>query len=128
MEFVEPGLAAAVALVFLATGTLRLIGSRGGAAAAGGRRAIGPSPATVLVSRLRGVAEILGSLGVAASAGVALVAGPRFASVGWWSGLALAALGLWTALESLRPPLRAGRIVVALASFLLAVFFLGFRD
>ena len=127
MEFVEPGLAAAVALVFLATGTLRLVGS-GGAAAAGGRRAIGPSPATLVVTRLRGVVEILGSLGVAASAGVALVAGPRFASVGWWSGLVLAALGLWTALESLRPPLRAGRIVVALASFLLAVFFLGFRD
>lgn len=127
MEFVEPGLAAAVALVFLVTGVLRLIGSRG-AAAAGGRRAIGPSLAVVWIGRLRGVAEILAAIGVAASAGVALMAGPRLAFVGWWSGLALAALGLWTAVDSLRPPLRPGRIAVALGAFLLAVFFAGFRD
>lgn len=127
MEFVEPGLAAAVALVFLATGILRLVGSFG-AASAGGRRAIGPSPTTVLISRLRGVAEILAALGVAAGAAVAVVAGPRLASLWWWSGLALVALGLWTAVDALRPPLRAGRIVVSLAAFLLAVFFLGFRD
>lgn len=114
MEYVEPALALTLACLFFVTGALRM------RPAPSGKRAIGPSTASKVVARVRGVGEMLAALAVAA--------GIRFPDVGLGGGVALAALGLWSAVEAARPPIRWGRLVLAAVGFLLAVFYLGFRD
>lgn len=80
------------------------------------------------LTRTRGVLEILASIGIGIAAIIAflqLVLGFSYPAreLGW----AVSALALWTAVESLRPPLRPLRIVLAVLGFALAVFYLGFR-
>lgn len=126
MEYLEPGLALVVALVFGATGVVRVVRSvrnpdRGPTQdqAPIARRAIAaPRPAPLDIAR--GIAEILGA--------VAVGVGIRYPLVGVVGGVALAVLALGSAVAASRPPLRVGALSLAAVSFLLAVFYLGFRD
>lgn len=84
------------------------------------RRAIEAPPGPDVVGSIRGVAEILGAAAVGA--------GIRFPLAGIAGGAVLAGLALWSATAASRPPIRGGALAVAAVSFLLVVFYLGFRD
>lgn len=115
-------LAVAVAAWFVATGLVEL--SR---RPAQGRRVASADPVWLRVlRRVRGVLEILGGLAVAAGTAISVL-GLRLPFPGRAAGLALAALALWGAAESVRPPVRWVRLATAAIGFGLAVFYAGFR-
>lgn len=116
-------LAAMVAVWFFAAGMAKLLPAR-----PAGRRAIEAEPSRLLVlRRVRGVLELLGGLAVLAGAAIVVLA-LRLPFPGLAVGLVLSALAAWTALESVRPPLRPVRLGLALLGFALAVFYTGFRE
>ncbi len=116
-------LAAVVALWFFATGFVEL---RTRPAAAGRRAATTEPGGPVVVRRVRGALAVLGGLAVAAAAAIAVLR-LDVGVPGRTLGLALAALALWQAAESARPPVRWLRLALAATGFLLAVFYAGFR-
>jgi hypothetical protein len=117
-------LALVVAAWFLVTGVVELFSRP----ASAGRRAVAVDPAWVRVGRrVRGALEVLGALAVAAGTAIALLS-LRVPFPGRFVGLGLAALALWGAAESARPPVRWVRLVLAAIGFGLAVFYTGFRD
>ncbi|PFG17320.1 hypothetical protein ATK74_1887 [Propionicimonas paludicola] len=116
--------AVATALWFFVEGVIKVSHQ-----APSGRRAavLVPRWRTVL-TRVRGVIEMVAAIGVGIGAvlgflDLKLGAAYPAAELGW----AVSVLALWTAVESLRPPLRPVRIVLAILGFALAVFYLGFR-
>lgn len=116
--------AAVVAIWFVATG---LADAFTGTAAAG-RRAVVADPAWVRVGRrVRGALEVIGGTAVAGGAAIGVL-GLTVPFPGRSVGLGLAALGLWSAAESARPPVRWLRLGLAAVGFTLAVFYSGFRD
>ncbi len=116
-------LAVVVGAWFVVTGVAKLA-----ARPVAGRRALVAEPGWVpAVRRVRGVLELLG--GVAAVGGAAItVLGLRVPFPGVVVGLLLAGLAAWTAVESVRSPVRPLRLGLAVAAFALAVFYAGFRD
>lgn len=117
-------LAAVVAAWFVVTGAVELFAR----SAAAGRRAVSTEPAWVRVGRrVRGALEVLGGLAVSAGAVIGLLS-LRIPFSGRLVGLGLAALALWGAAESARPPVRWVWLALAAIGFGLAVFYTGFRD
>lgn len=116
-------LAVVVGAWFVAAGVVKLLPS-----GSTGRRAVGAEPGWVVgLRRVRGMLEVLGGLAVVAGAAVTVL-GLRLPFPGLVIGLALGGLAAWTVVESVRPPVRPLRLVLALAAFTLAVFYSGFRD
>lgn len=116
-------LAVAAAVWFVVTGLVELLARP----AAPGRRAVAAGPVGARIARrVRGALELLGGLAVAAGTAISVV-GLRLPFPGRAVGLTLAALALWGAAESIRPPARWLRLAVAAAGFGLAVFYAGFR-
>lgn len=121
---VDAILAAVVALWFGVTGLADLLHR----ASPAGRRAVATDPAWLRVGRrVRGVLEILGGVAVAGGAVIGVL-GLDYTFPGRAVGIGLAALALWGAAESARPPVRWLRLVLVALGFALAVFYAGFRD
>lgn len=116
-------LAAVVAVWFVVAGAAKL---RPGPQA--GRRAVQTDPGWLQVARrVRGVLEIVGGLAVLAGAATGAL-GLRIQFPGFAVGLALSVLAAWTAVETLRRPLRPLLLALALVGFALTVFYTGFRE
>ncbi len=124
MELIELGLALTVALVFGVTGVVRVVRtlteSRRVSATAGARRAIEAPASGRAWDVARGIGEGAGASAVAV--------GIRFPEVGLAGGAVLAVFALWSAAAASRPPVRVGSLILSALSFLLAAFYLGFRD
>ncbi|MFN8138010.1 MAG: hypothetical protein U0R79_10660 [Propionicimonas sp.] len=117
-------LAVVVAAWFAVTGLVELFSPT----PAAGRRAADAEPGWVRVGRrVRGALEVIGAAAVAAGAVIGAL-GLRVPFPGRAVGLGLAALALWGAAESVRPPSRWVRVLLAALGFALAVFYAGFRE
>lgn len=116
--------AAVVAIWFVATGLADAFART----PAAGRRAVVADPAWLRVGRrVRGALEVIGGTAVAGGAAIGVL-GLAVPFPGRGVGLGLAALCLWSAAESARPPVRWLRLGLAALGFGLAVFYSGFRD
>ena len=108
----ETALAVLVVVWFLVLGIVQL------AHRTPPRRAAPPRWVTVS-RRVRGALTIVGAAGVGAGLAVP--------GVGLAAGIVLAALSVWNTIEAALPPTKVGRVIVAVLSFALAIFFVGFR-
>lgn len=114
-------LAVAVGIWFVAFGIAKLPSPP-----STGRRAAVEIPRWLgVLRRLRGVVEILGGLAVLGAAAGTLL-GLRLPFPGLAVGLVLAGLASWAAIEALLDR-RWVRLAFGIVSFLLAVFYAGFR-
>jgi len=114
-------LAVAVGIWFVAFGTAKLPSPP-----STGRRLAVVIPRWLgVLRRLRGVAEIIGGLALLV-ASASTVLGLRLPFPGLSIGLALAGLSVWTVVEALLDR-RWVRLTLGIVSFLLAVFYAGFR-
>ena len=116
--------AVATALWFFVEGVIKVSHQ----APSGRRSAVLVPRWQTILTRVRGVIEMVAAIGVGIGAVLGfldLKLGATYpaAELGW----AVSVLALWTAVVSLRPPLRPVRIVLAILGFALAVFYLGFR-
>lgn len=92
-----------------------------------GRRTV-PTPRWQAVARIvRGTVEFICALGIAALA-VASVIVVSIPPVGVYIGLLLAILALWTIIEAIIPEFRPAPLVVGVISFVVALFYAGFRS